>query len=139
VREPLSWCGSTWQYRRLNSMVREDHPSTWADLPFPEYLIACIEEDPGFLSAYYELSIGPPEDEIGFVGRYESLTDDLVRGLRLAGEEFDEGALRAVAPMNVSRPPPRCPDELRQRLMVTERAVYERFYPEAVAISSKDE
>jgi hypothetical protein len=130
VREPLSWCGSTWQFRRLNNMPREDHPSTWADLPFPDYLTTCMEREPGFLNDYYSLSVGRPGGEIDFIGRYENLEDDLVMALLRAGVEFDEEALRAVAPMNVSAPTPPCSDELRHRLMATERTVYDRFYPD---------
>jgi hypothetical protein len=39
---------------------------------------------------------------IAFVGRYETLADDLVRALDEAGEDFDEEALRSYAPANRS-------------------------------------
>jgi hypothetical protein len=128
VREPLSWCGSTWQFRRLRGMEREEHPSTWADLPFEDYLTVCIEEDPGFLGNYYELSTGPRENEIDFVGRYEKLEDDFLTAMHLAGETVDPNVIREIAPINVSAPPPPCPEELRQRLRISESVVYERWY-----------
>jgi hypothetical protein len=56
---------------------------------------------PGFLTnEYYVPMVGPREQEIDFVGRYENLADDLVTALRLAGEDFNERELRSTPPVN---------------------------------------
>jgi hypothetical protein len=128
VREPLAWYGSYWQYRRKRSLPRLDHPATWTDLSFPDYIRACAEVRPGYLGRYFEEFVGTPEETIDFIGRYESLTADLIRALHLAEVQFDEKALRAEPPVNQSAPPPPCPPEISDMLIRSERAVYERFY-----------
>jgi hypothetical protein len=132
VREPLSWYGSEWNYRRWLRTTGIDEMKhfydQWLDLAFPDFLDRIIEGRPGFLSQYYESYVGPPDDPIDFIGRFESLADDLVRALELAGQEFDEEVLRTFAPVNRSAPTPACPADLRERLVRVERNAYERFY-----------
>ena len=92
-----------------------------------------IERVPGDASALYEAFIGPPGDGIDFIGRYGRLADDLVAALHLAGESFDEQALRAHPPVNVSdyvRLPACYGRRAAERLAECERAAIERFYPE---------
>jgi hypothetical protein len=50
----------------------------------------------------FEEYVGPPENEIEFVGRFERLADDLVRALHFAGETFDERKLREGPPLNTT-------------------------------------
>jgi hypothetical protein len=128
VREPFAWYGSYWQYRRKRGLPRQEHPSTWADLPFADYIWACTVIRPGSLGRYFERFVGSPDAPIDFIGRFESLSEDLVRALGLAGQEYDKEALRAVPPVNRSSPPPPCPPEIRDELIRAEREVYERFY-----------
>lgn len=132
VREPVSWYGSTWSYRRwLRTTGLEDMQhfyDPWLDLDFPDFVDRILDSQPGFLSRSYESYVGPPDDPIDFIGRFENLTDDLVRALELAGQDFDEDALRNFAPVNRSAPAPPCPPDLRARLMHVERDAYERFY-----------
>jgi hypothetical protein len=52
----------------------------------------------------FEDYVGPPDRPIDFIGRHESLADDAVRALQLAGEVFDESVFRATPPVNVSYP-----------------------------------
>lgn len=134
VREPLSWYGSTWNYRRKHQ------PNDWRgrywqpidewiqNLEFHDFLEKLIEDRPALLSRYYELYVGPPRDPIDFIGRYENLQEDLILALELAEQGFDEEALRAVAPVNTSAPTPPCPEEIRDRLVQSEKDAYERFY-----------
>jgi hypothetical protein len=132
VREPLSWYGSEWSYRRwlrttgLEEMNHFYDP--WLDLDFPEFLARVMDERPGFLSWFYETYVGPPDDPIDFIGRFETLVDDLAQALTMAGQSFDEEALRSFEPVNRSDPAPPCPSELKQRLRHVERDAYERFY-----------
>jgi Sulfotransferase family len=134
VREPLSWYGSLYNYRRQKRFNDGSFPGErFLDSEFPDFLAQMVKHHPGFVSTVYESFCGPPQDEIDFIGRYERLTDDLVRALQMAGQEFDEDALRAFPPLNQSMPTPDCPDRIRLGLLHSERAVYERFYPEAWA------
>lgn len=49
--------------------------------PFAEFVAACIDRHPGFLSAKFSLYTAPAD----YVGRQESLRDDLLTALGLAG------------------------------------------------------
>jgi hypothetical protein len=138
VREPLSWYGSAWTFRRRLWREKEsdpqmeipgaEFPDEWFALDFPDFVATVIESRPGYLSAYYDHYVGTADDPIDFIGHYENLADDLVKALRLAGQEFDEEALRGFPAVNTSGPPPPCPREVKERLLLAERAAYERFY-----------
>ena len=132
VRDPLSWWGSEWKFRRFHG-YREyrDHPyDRWLDLGFDRFLEKVVDECPGYLSRVYEHHLGPIDDSIDFVGHYESLGDDLVKALRLAGEEFDEKSVRAVPVTNESGCPVWVVPKLLKALQEAEQPAYERFYPE---------
>jgi hypothetical protein len=142
VREPLSWYGSIWRFRNQHQFHK--HPihgglpyDQFIDLDFPDFVAQVAEHLPGFLSNHYELFVGPPENEIDFIGRYENLEGDLVSGLRAAGQEFDEVALRSLAAINTTAPHPPCPEETRLRLMRSEGEAYERFYKSELATASR--
>jgi hypothetical protein len=132
VREPLSWYGSIWRFRNyfhLHKASTEELPyDRFIGLDFPDFVDNVAEHVPGFLSDHYELFVGPPGDEIEFIGRYENLEDDLVAAMRTAGQDFDEEALRSFPPINVTGPQPECPQETKRRLMRSEAEAYERFY-----------
>jgi hypothetical protein len=143
VRDPVSWYGSWWQHcrvidpiHRAHAFITEWEPDRFVNLPFEQYLQGCMNWWPGFVSAFYRRYTGPPEEPIDFVGHFERLADDLVLALRLAGQEFDEEALRAVPPVNVSAPTPPCSPEVREKLRVVERETYERYYEEVTAAAS---
>jgi len=132
VREPLSWYESFWRHRqRFQDFEKANPLDRFSRLEFPRYLERVCEKMPGFLSEQYEQYVGPPEDPIDFIGRYERLADDLVRALNLAGEEFNEAKLRACRPANVAggEVPP-YDVELARALRSSEHAAVSRFYPE---------
>lgn len=70
---------------------------------------------------------------LDFIGRYESLVEDLIRALRMAGETFDPALLRSVPPANVSSRlsdwAQRClyTEELRAAMAESEREAMEIF------------
>jgi len=78
--------------------------------------------------------VGPDGARLDYVGRQESLADDLVAALELAGERFDEGALRATPRRNRAASMPRFADKMAlsegtvQRVIECERWVVERWY-----------
>jgi hypothetical protein len=135
VREPLSWFASMYRYRRQQG-TRDFHgPGEQVDewvhtLEFPEFLHRMATEMPDFLSHYFELYVGPRDNSIDFVGRYEALRDDLVLALREAGQSFDEPMLRTIDPINVANGTTHLSDpDLITKVMLSERRTYDRFYP----------
>lgn len=132
VRHPLSWYRSFWSYR-MRIGWRMEHPLDRAARSddFGEFVAAVTERMPGYLGLLFGEFIGPAERPIDFIGRYERLTDDLCEALSLAGESFDEQALRAYKPVNASdyeRHPVHYEPDAAWRLALAERQVIERFY-----------
>jgi hypothetical protein len=133
IRHPLDYWRSYWAFR-LRTGWDMDHEldRDFATDNFEEFIEAVIAHVPGAASHLYEQFVGPPEDEIDFVGRYENLVDDVCRALRLAGESFDEQVLRSYPKVNVSDYGVRgglYPQSLATRLAESERGAIERFYP----------
>ncbi len=132
VRHPLGWWRSLWAYRMRTGWdpeLRIDSVACSADFnTFIEQVVKCL---PGDLETQFARYIGSPSRPIAFVGRFESLADDLVRALEIAGEEFDEHTLRSYPPDNVNdyeHFPALYRPDVAARLAVSERAVIERFY-----------
>ena len=142
VREPMSWYWSVWKFHR--ECHRSHHwakISDYVDLEFPEFLESMVKNHHAYLSIYYRLFVGPPDDEVSFVGQYERLRSDLAAALKLAGQQFDEAALRGEPARNFDdevklyglalpprSDPPECSDDLKAALFESEREVYDRFY-----------
>lgn len=133
VRHPLElyrsrWAASVtvgWPHDRALHYARSDD--------FATFVTRVIDHEPGYLTRHLEQFTGPPDRPISFIGRYESLVEDLVRALTEAGEDFDEVALRAVAPTNQSDYTEHraiYDEALRQRVLGTEAGSIERWYAE---------
>ena len=141
VREPLSWYGSIWSFRRKHQYHK--HPvlgglpyDQFIELDFPDFVEQVAENLPGFLSTYYEQWVGSPDNEIDFIGRYENLKADFVSALWMADQDFDGDGLGDIPPINPSAPAPPCPRDIRNRLMRSEQGVYERFYRAELAANA---
>jgi hypothetical protein len=135
VRDPFDWYGSFWQMCHRERIAHRAwayslafSPQTFVNLPFPQFLSGCYLWLPGYVSELYTSYVALEEDPIHFVGRFERLADDLVRALQLANQDFDEDALRSVAPTNTSAAAPPCPPEIKQRVIQSELVAYKRFY-----------
>ena len=103
VRHPLGLYRSYWQFKmtygwdphnELDQLCKADDFST--------FVRSVLSRLPGVYSRSLHEFVGAPGHEINFIGRYENLVEDLVRALHLAGENFDESAIRALPPTNVS-------------------------------------
>jgi hypothetical protein len=141
VRHPLGWYRSFWAYRvMLRNFSTDDGEGVfppdacWAEA-FDDFVLQCVEAHPsGWISALYRCYLGDEGDRLDYVGRQEHLADDLVRALRLAGEDFDEVGLRATPRRNRAASMPRFADQLEldrhtvQRVLNCERWVMARYY-----------
>jgi hypothetical protein len=131
VREPWSWWRSYWVFKQghgwdesipLDRDCRADR--------FERFMLRVLEFHPGYCSDVFELYTGCPGHEIQFIGRSESIVEDLIRGLALAGEDFDESAIRATPALNVGdykAHAARCSPEVRALVIESESRAVERF------------
>lgn len=111
VRHPLDWYESWWRYmvgRSGSDWTAESDLLGWhpcaaikncGDESYEAFIRNVIQHRPGFVS---ELFAQYAQPGIGFIGKQESLTDDLIRVLRRLNLSFDEQRIRENAPINVS-------------------------------------
>jgi hypothetical protein len=132
VRHPLDFWRSYWGYRVRTGWDPDNGlDRAVAAAQFGEFVERLLDHDPGSASRIFAAYVGPPDAEIGFVGRFERLADDLCLALRLAGEEFAEDRLRSQPRVNATDYA-RCPalytPSLAASLAEAEREAIERFY-----------
>ena len=111
----------------LTGWKATDRVDPLMSLSFEKFVWNVIRYDPGHLSGRYERNTGPAPGVLDFVGKTEHLVSDLVKALRLAGEEFDEEKLRQTPRQNVSLLQPVYSDRLREAVLKSERKCLERF------------
>jgi hypothetical protein len=111
VRHPLRWYESYWRYaaqmgwRSWGDERDMSHWHPWAVLnglccdDFNEFICRLIEKRPGYVSELYASYAQP---QVNFIGKQESLTDDLVAVLRKLNLNFDEERIRAIKHANES-------------------------------------
>ena len=111
VRHPLQWYESWWRYmigRSGSDWSAESDLLGWhpcaaikncGDESYQKFIRNVIQHRPGFVS---ELFAQYAQPGISFIGKQESLTDDLIRVLRQLNLSFDEQRVREYAPLNVS-------------------------------------
>jgi hypothetical protein len=132
VRHPLDWWRSYWGHR-MRTGWRADNGIDLATRSedFDDFIGRVLEHCLGYVDELVERFVGAPEAKVDFVGRFESLEDDLCMALRLGDEPFSEQALRAYPRQNASeyeRFPASYRPELAERLADAERRTIERFY-----------
>lgn len=127
VRHPLDWYVSYWSYRMLEGLWKKGMLDACMSDDFDRFLRNALRRFPGYLSDFYEEYLGPPPGMLHFVGRTENLAADLVRALRLAGEDFDEERLLTTPRQNISAIRPICTPELRERVLRAEEKAMVRF------------
>lgn len=93
---------------------------------FQGWIEKILEQPAGFLGRRFE----EYTSRAGFVGRTETLADDLVKALRLAGEDFDEEALRATKRQHISIQVPEYGPGQAARLVIKEHKLITAMYPE---------
>ena len=131
VREPLSLYRSYWRYKMAAGWDDQNpFDIDCASPTFRGFVEKVLRVEPAWCSRMYEAYVGAQGHEIDFVGRFESLADDLVRALRASGSTFDERAIRDTPPVNVSTTAAALADwseDLADRVRHSERAAIARF------------
>jgi hypothetical protein len=131
VRHPWNWWKSYWIFKRSHGWdLNNRFDLQCMDNHFERFLLNVLESSPGHCSAVFRRFVGAVGHEISFIGSFENLANDLVKGLQSAGERFDEEKLRATPKRNLGDYQAfstRCSEELRQRVLAAEREAFERF------------
>lgn len=127
VRHPLTWYPSFWSYRMLTGWQTMDRADLFMSLSFEKFVWNALRYAPGHVSWRYEQYVGPEPGVLDFVGKAENMASDLVKALRLAGEEFDEEKLLSTPRDNVSLLQPVYSDRLREAVLRSEKKTLERF------------
>jgi hypothetical protein len=142
VREPLKWYESRWRFEQSRNWKRmgdELDPYKWhpnmmlsglGSPDFNTFMHNVNKKRPGYLTEFYGWYVKPG---IGFVGKQESLQDDLIKAFALMKLEIDPARVRAVEPVNEtpsSIPKPEWDPKIRRETLRLEYASYVRFgYP----------
>lgn len=134
VRHPWNWWKSYWVFKRTHGWDFNNRLDVLCmDNDFERFLLKVLDNSPGHCSAVYRSFVGAIGHEISFIGAFENLANDLVKGLTSAGERFNEELLRATPRRNVGDYhtfSTYCSEEIRQRIFDAERESFERFeYP----------
>jgi len=128
VRHPVSWYASFWSYRMFTGWRFKSSPDYCMSIDFETFVRKLLDRCPaGFVTEQYKQFLGPTSEQLDFVGRIETLADDLVTALKQAGETFDEKVIRSTPRHNRSPLRPRCSESLRKEILKVEKGVLERF------------
>ena len=131
IRHPVGWYKSFWSYRAKTGWLDNKFPldRLWED-EFELFVLNVLGEYPdGFVTELYRCYV----EDVDYVGKQETLADDLVKALTLAGESFDEEALRRTKWRNLAargKWGDLCvlSDETKGGIMQAEKWVTDRFY-----------
>lgn len=140
VRNPLSWYESWWKYMSQETMNWKPYGGVskrWAWHPvselnglgsddFNEFIASVIEREPGFVSKLYSTYQHPT---VSFVGKQESLVDDLIGMLQRLDLEFDEERIRSFRKVNksASTVKPDWDPSLREEMIKLEYSSMKRY------------
>lgn len=134
VRHPVSWYESYWRYRMGSGWLDDGHQvdrDCKAD-NLEMFIENVLNQYPGWMSRGFEYWMGPNLDYFAFVGKYESLLDDLCSALNFFGEPYDEVKLRNTPAINVGDrarfPSSPLNNSIVKRIEESERRIIEKFY-----------
>jgi hypothetical protein len=147
VRHPHSWYASYWRFmtgrnwrsfheerqRERTYVLRQPwHPNAYLErldsADFDAFVRSVLDTYPGYLTQMYGWYALP--GHVDFVGRTESLVDDLVTVLKTLGLDFDEDEVRDTEKINTSPDRvdrPEWDDDLWAEVRRLEAPVFERF------------
>lgn len=128
VRNPTEWYRSRWSHAMWGGWQETNHIGLYCkDDDFDVFVNNCLDRYPkGLVSTIYERFTG-----VDFIGKYENLTNDLIRALILGHEEFEEHVIRSMESVNVSKKDLKDSAVFKKgtlkRLKKIENYAYERF------------
>ncbi|MCB0334989.1 MAG: sulfotransferase family 2 domain-containing protein [Bdellovibrionales bacterium] len=105
VRNPWDWFRSWWGYRMQTNWQHAQEPMDvrCKSDSFQEFIDAMLEHFPGACTYSYERFLGKQFDAVNFIGRTESLLEDLLSALQQSESgPFDEQAIRQTKPANAT-------------------------------------
>lgn len=124
VRNPLAWYASFYADRLRTGWGGDlalGHDC--ADATFGGFVARCWKNRRGFLSELYGRHARPGVAVL----KTERLADDAVSLLRMLGERFDEAALRATRPANVSADRPRHTRQTTVMIVASEAEAFLKY------------
>ncbi|HLD32483.1 MAG TPA: hypothetical protein VJB10_02755 [Candidatus Peribacteraceae bacterium] len=133
VRNPLSWYQSLWAYCMRSQRWNMDNSlqRKCASDDFHQFLRNVLTHFPGIVSKMYRGYLGDKYELIGgFIGKQERLSEDLILALRMAGEMFNEGAIRETPSANTAAQRA----DFRERCLYSEALLREMLQSEEHAI-----
>ena len=134
VRHPMAWYGSFWRARQAGpprQTAKRWGLDSCLDPLFEVFLENVLTAYPGgFVTEMVQCYTGADGTGMRYVGRQETLRDDLITALTLAGEEVDEAIVRHTPRRNITRPARKqaVSDELVARIVASEQWVIDRWY-----------
>jgi len=139
VREPFSWYKSFWAFReranRNNNNWRPGFPLDFAwDPDFEKFIKNSLTMFPNFVTILYQCYLGKDGNDLDFVGKQESLREDLIKALTLAGEDFSKNLIRSKKRFNLGASQRGLNysfdigSKLERRIRIREKWVYQTFY-----------
>ena len=142
VRHPLTWWQSLWSHRVRANWSRSDIKATkdleeWLapinelkDSDFNVFMRKVLQKHPGHYSNYFEQFTGV-DNEVDYIGRFESLREDLVSALVSANESFSKSTIMSYEPIRqANKSHPKYDLELMKDVELAESKIIKRFYEE---------
>lgn len=128
IRNPVDWYRSYWSHRQeIGWSTYWPIDTNCGDDDFPTFIRNVVERMPGVYSDLLEAYVGPPHDEIDFIGSQENLLDDYLKFFKHVGEDVDVQAFRAGDKANTAKVLPEYPEELKDLVRRAERKAMDRF------------
>jgi len=138
VRNPYQWYRSAFCYRQQRGWPQHgrgmDLDACKSD-SFAEFVFGACEAFPGFLTQLYEQMIGNPI-AVDYLGRTETLREDLCEALTLAGEAFDVASIMDRTKSNTAGALGKFDEvilttEIKERIYDSENTSFDRYgYPQ---------
>lgn len=135
VRRPVEWLESFWAYRVRTKNLDLRFPLDWLwDEDFARFVSNVLQAFPqGFITLLVQCYVGRSGNRLDFVGRQESLEEDLAKALELAGEApVSPERLALIGRRNEASAEYRerltLSESMRRKIETSERWLLEAFY-----------
>jgi hypothetical protein len=105
VRHPLSWYQSRWAFRIKHGWRPMLHPLDYhcASNDFRMFMENVLKYRPtGWVTEEYNNYTNYQSCPINFIGKHETIVDDLIQAFRAAGVKVDENKIRKIPKVNDS-------------------------------------